>query len=466
MASISRKYRAKEREDKPVHPNYYVRRRELRESRNEFRVRRFIDDVPLLPSKRILDLEEEIIPEAMKNRSISSRWHYRIFTPNSYCKEAYVHSVTRDSSCDVKVERLLQKSHIDIELLTQYIQKKGSPPKYRHKIWPLLLRVFPSSVDQWPTAESKRRQDYNRKLQLYFKPFEEMEQTEKALYHQIKVDVPRTATTGHRDLFSHEVVQETLLRVLYVWSREHPDVDYFQGLNDICAPIFVVLLSGLFDQQLSTVDMSRIARKQLLSLIEADVYWCLKAFMAKIRRHFIGNAGIAAMITKLESVVQIIQPKLYHALNDMNLSFYHFSVRWMICFFIRDLHIDNIMRLWDYYISHNAMYPNGFLDLHVYNCAAFLLRWQPKLMVGDFSSNIILLQHLDDETIYWTAGDIEDMIRHSQEIAAVDQLYFDTCLAVCLIMMVFVAVILIFSISLSTSICTQQVNTLPRSKTP
>ena len=63
---------------------------------------------------------------------------------------------------------------------------------------------------------------------------------QRAILHQILIDVPRTAPAAK--IFHHTRVQRSLERILYIWALRHPASGYVQGINDLVTPFFFVFL--------------------------------------------------------------------------------------------------------------------------------------------------------------------------------------------------------------------------------
>jgi hypothetical protein len=68
----------------------------------------------------------------------------------------------------------------------------------------------------------------------------EMTKEELKMIKQIKIDVHRTMP--EIDVFSHDILQCLMTRVLYVRSYKHPESGYVQGMNDLIAPFVLIFL--------------------------------------------------------------------------------------------------------------------------------------------------------------------------------------------------------------------------------
>ena len=91
---------------------------------------------------------------------------------------------------------------------------------------------------------------------------------------------------------------------------------------------------------------------------------------------------------------------LHAHLENEGLQFIQFAFRWMTCLLMRELSLDLILRVWDTYLaehgaSDDAMTgSDGFAVLHVYTCAALMLKFSAELQRMEFQDLVIFLQHL------------------------------------------------------------------------
>lgn len=85
-------------------------------------------------------------------------------------------------------------------------------------------------------------------------------------------------------------------------------------------------------------------------------------------------------------------------LESENVEFMQFAFRWMNCLLMREISVQNTIRMWDTYLVrkstaemllaiHYVMQaegPDAFSQFHLYVCSAFLVRWSEKLRKMDF----------------------------------------------------------------------------------
>eukprot|EP01119_Soliformovum_irregulare_P018164 TRINITY_DN5511_c0_g1_i2.p1 TRINITY_DN5511_c0_g1~~TRINITY_DN5511_c0_g1_i2.p1 ORF type:complete len:278 (-),score=39.85 TRINITY_DN5511_c0_g1_i2:64-897(-) len=248
---------------------------------------------------------------------------------------------------------------------------------------------------------------------------------------QISVDVPRTIGGP---IMKVDVVQRMLERILYIWSKEHPHIDYFQGLGDVVAQFLVVYISEHID-----VDnyRDRSLRESVWEEIEADTFWSITLALNGMESALSQSnfEGISEMLLKLKSLIRLVDPRLDDHFAVEQLDYIQFGFRWMLCMLNRDLNLSNSRRLWDTYLTEG---PESYSSLHVYVCTAFLLRWSDHLKGMEFGDMLTFLQHLptkdwDDSNIGQIIGTAYSIGRYEAQIrqaATVMVIYFLTMIAV------------------------------------
>ena len=72
-----------------------------------------------------------------------------------------------------------------------------------------------------------------------------------------------------------------MLKILYLWSVNHADIGYFQGLNELPVPFFIAFLTSALKGRLSVATVEQL-QEEMYSGIEADVACCLDALVAAL----------------------------------------------------------------------------------------------------------------------------------------------------------------------------------------
>lgn len=175
-----------------------------------------------------------------------------------------------------------------------------------------------------------------------------------------------------------------------------------QGINDLVTPFYFAFLSCHLprDRACTEEDVEALSQREL-DQAEADAYWCLSKLIDSIQDHYTDSQpGIQRMVFKLSNLIKRIDAPLSAHLEEQGLQFIQFAFRWMTCLLMRELSLDLILRVWDTYLAEHGASDDastgsdGFAVLHVYTCAALMLKFSPELKRMEFQDLVMFLQHL------------------------------------------------------------------------
>ncbi|KAF8904419.1 rab-GTPase-TBC domain-containing protein [Gymnopilus junonius] len=296
-----------------------------------------------------------------------------------------------------KFEECLSSQDVNIGELRK-LAWAGIPSDLRPMAWQLLLGYLPLPTPLRSSTLSRKRGEYQNMVDLAFARGKDG--LDQQIWHQIEIDVPRTRP-GVR-LWMHETTQRSLERILYVWAIRHPASGYVQGINDLVTPFFQVFLSAYIDSEPEDFDPSALP-PHALSAIEADSFWCLSRLLDGIQDNYIfAQPGIVRSVRRMAELVARIDAPLSVHLESQNVEFMQFAFRWMNCLLMREISVQNTIRMWDTYLAEG---PDAFSQFHLYVCSAFLVRWSEKLRKMDFQGIIMFLQSLPTQD--WGDHEIE-----------------------------------------------------------
>lgn len=225
---------------------------------------------------------------------------------------------------------------------------------------------------------------------------------ELAIMKQIRKDVPRTS--GGVAFLQHARTMHSLERVLYIWALRHPACGYVQGMNDLLLPFVYAVFASRFAPNKLCSELVAFTEKEVEEAfqeskcseqewlhLEGDLYWLSSAMLSGIQENFTYNqAGAHNMVAKLDKLISNVDPQLCRHLEQHGITFTQFAFRWMNCLLIREFAMMQVLRLWDSYLSDEG---GDLVKLHVYVCAALLIRWSPQLTAEkDFSKVMTFLQ--------------------------------------------------------------------------
>eukprot|EP01126_Amoeba_proteus_P052792 TRINITY_DN6406_c0_g1_i1.p1 TRINITY_DN6406_c0_g1~~TRINITY_DN6406_c0_g1_i1.p1 ORF type:complete len:466 (-),score=61.71 TRINITY_DN6406_c0_g1_i1:64-1461(-) len=312
---------------------------------------------------------------------------------------------------------LLSDPNTDVHRIKNEVLSRGIPNEFRGVIWQFLLGYR----DSGEASDAKKEKQRNSYVNLREKYFSSVSLKEDSLHGIVMADVMRTHPDGFYKVFHNSLIQESLTRILYIWSKENVEVSYFQGLNDLASIFFLVFMANrfgalsdyeneiesnlLFSQELTT----------LLPLVEADTYWCLSKMMNQLSESVsFTTAGIHAevMLNSLVILMEKINQRLVCHLKKLGVEFIMFAFRWILCFFSRELSFKNLLALWDNYLAQGNL---GFAEFHIYVCAALLQELSPALLASDnLCDCIYLLQR--PPSLMWKNNEIVQLVNQAREL--------------------------------------------------
>ncbi|KAL7081405.1 hypothetical protein ACP275_14G038000 [Erythranthe tilingii] len=303
----------------------------------------------------------------------------------------------------------------------------------RATVWKLLLGYLPSDRSLWPSELAKKRSQYKHfREELLMNPSEITRRLENSslennevdgikgflsrseithgehplslgkssiwnqffqeseIMEQIDRDVKRTHPGIH--FFSGDSAfaksnQEDLRSILIVFAKLNPGIRYVQGMNEIIAPLFYVLKNDPNEENEASA--------------EADTFFCFVELLSGFRDNFVQQldnsvVGIRATITRLSRLLKEHDEELWRHLEmttKVNPQFYAF--RWITLLLTQDFEFPDILVIWDTLLSDHDGPQETLLRI----CCAMLIIVRKRLLAGDFTSNLKLLQHYPSTNI-------------------------------------------------------------------
>lgn len=200
---------------------------------------------------------------------------------------------------------------------------------------------------------------------------------------QIDRDVKRTHPDMH--FFSGDSQfaksnQDALKNILIIFAKLNPGVRYVQGMNEILAPLFYVFKNDPDEEN--------------AAFAEADAFFCFVELLSGFRDNFVQQldnsvVGIRATITKLSQLLRKYDEELWRHLemtSKVNPQFYAF--RWITLLLTQEFNFADSLHIWDTLLGD----PEGPQETLLRVCCAMLILIRKRLLAGDFTSNLKLLQ--------------------------------------------------------------------------
>ncbi|KAL6613974.1 hypothetical protein ACP70R_036244 [Stipagrostis hirtigluma subsp. patula] len=326
----------------------------------------------------------------------------------------------------------LSKKVIDLDEL-RMLAAQGIPDGagVRSTVWKLLLGYLPNDRSLWEQELANKRSQYAafkdeflsnpveiaRRVESGDHPNENAERGENGFLHrsevtqeehplslgktsawnqffeyseimeQIDRDVKRTHPDMHffcGDSSFAMSNQESLKNVLIIFAKLNAGIRYVQGMNEILAPLYFVFRSDPDDK-------NAVWNK----FAEADSFFCFVELLSGFRDNFcqkLDNSavGIRGTLSKLMQLLAKYDGELQHHLEittEVNPQFYAF--RWITLLLTQEFNFADTIHIWDTLLSD----PDGPQETLLRICCAMLILVRKRLLAGDFTSNLKLLQN-------------------------------------------------------------------------
>ena len=221
---------------------------------------------------------------------------------------------------------------------------KGIPealPCLRPLIWKALIGFYPlSNLSNWKEETINKNKIYIKDMKQKYSYYPEkiVEEKDINLINQINKDLPRTRFDC--PFYVNEPKNyDTLRRILFYYAKEHSDVNYIQGMNEIIAIIYYIF--------------SKDDNPFNKEYIESDSYYTFEILMEQIKAIFkmenidYEKLYVKKQIEEIKKMLKKIDPQLMNYFQIIGLEIDNFVMRWLLVLFAQEFTIDVAVNFWD-----------------------------------------------------------------------------------------------------------------------
>lgn len=171
---------------------------------------------------------------------------------------------------------------------------------------------------------------------------------------------------------------DVLTRILFVYAKTHPFIDYVQGMNEILATLFYCF--------------SKNKREIFRNSLESDTYTCFCLLMSELKENFtkVKDCSLLALrsnLKKFDVLLKRVDPKLWNHLQNNNICTEIYSTRWLLLLLTQDFNIDDIAKLWDMLLSfYDRQKFINYLSLSI------ILNFREGIINGTFEEIHVMLK--------------------------------------------------------------------------
>ncbi|CAL2050842.1 unnamed protein product [Caenorhabditis brenneri] len=187
-------------------------------------------------------------------------------------------------------------------------------------------------------------------------------------------------------------------RILFIYAKLNPGVQYVQGMNELVAPIYYVFAND--------------SDEEWAAYAEADTFFCFQQLMSEVKDNFIKTlddsiCGIESSMSAFHNMISSFDSELHkHLTSTLEIKPQFYAFRWLSLLLSQEFPLPDVITLWDALFSD----PQRFALLQ-YVCLAMMELQRESLLQGDFPFCVRLLQNYPDTDvakIVAVAQDIRD----------------------------------------------------------
>ena len=249
-----------------------------------------------------------------------------------------------------KIGDFIGKNRITNDILEKIIEN-GIPNEIlslRPLIWKALIGYLPiSDLSKWKEKIIKNSKRYNqlkKETLLNYNNNENLSNEEKELLEQIDKDLPRTrGDVNFFKLYSKKNKKEKnydiMRRILFIFAKQHPELNYVQGMNEIIAVIYYIFEND--------------DNPFMINYIESDSYYTFEILLEEIKQVFMmdninySQLFISQQIKFIKKLLEKLDLELLNHFENEEIILDSFLIRWLLVLFAQEFHLDTTINFWD-----------------------------------------------------------------------------------------------------------------------
>lgn len=191
---------------------------------------------------------------------------------------------------------------------------------------------------------------------------------------------------------------DVLARILLVYARLNPGVQYVQGMNELCAPLYYLFCQDGLNR----------------TEAEADVFFCFSLLMSDMRDAFVKTLdheenGMIGRVQRFSDLLREKDQQVWRHLEEQQVRPLFYAVRWLMLMLTQEFEMPDTLRVWDSLLSDLAR-PHPLL---FYVCVAMVMLVREALLAGDFTECLRLLQR-------YPPMPVDDTLQFASQLRAAD----------------------------------------------
>jgi len=224
------------------------------------------------------------------------------------------------------------------------------------------------------------------------------------LKDEIKKDIERT----YQDLefFIDKKTQQVLTNVLFIWSKQHPDLSYRQGMNELVAVLTYACYTENYKPENPATDIYDYLNDEKFA--EADIYTAYKRLMeldqkqmfvvtppptkGKPKKKTDSDAPARPNLPVVhraayiqEELLPQFHPQVFNHLKSLQVEPHIYMMRWLRCILVREFKIVQALQVWDSIFGYHYQHPPATKKLEMldYMCITMIINLSQELIEID-----------------------------------------------------------------------------------
>ncbi|XP_063053742.1 TBC1 domain family member 15 [Engraulis encrasicolus] len=274
--------------------------------------------------------------------------------------------------------------------LKDKIFKGGLCHVVRRDAWKFLLGYYPwNSTHEERKSLQRRKTDEYFRMKLQWKSVSEEQERRNSRLRDYKSLIEKDVIRTDRTNKFYEGMENPglilLHDILMTYCMYDFDLGYVQGMSDLLAPILYVMEN------------------------EVDAFWCFVNFMEEMHENFEEKMqGMRLQLVQLSALLRLLDLAFWNYLEAQDSGYLYFCFRWLLIRFKRELHYQDVMRLWE--VMWTGLPCQNF---HLLVCCAILDSEKQKIMDRHYGFNEIL-KHINELSLKL---DIEEILHKAEAIS-------------------------------------------------
>ncbi|XP_062403517.1 TBC1 domain family member 15 isoform X1 [Sardina pilchardus] len=273
--------------------------------------------------------------------------------------------------------------------LKERIFKGGLCHVVRREAWKFLLGYYPwNSTSEERKGLQRRKTDEYFRMKLQWKSVSEEQERRNSRLRDYKSLIEKDVNRTDRTNKFYEGLENPglilLHDILMTYCMYDFDLGYVQGMSDLLSPILFVMEN------------------------EVDAFWCFVNFMDEMHENFEEKMqGMRTQLVQLSALLRLLDLAFWNYLEAQDSGYLYFCFRWLLIRFKRELHFQDVLRLWE--VMWTGLPCQNF---HLLVCCAILDSEKQKIMDRHYGFNEIL-KHINELSMKL---DIEEILHKSEAI--------------------------------------------------